>query len=74
MTVDRLEAEIRELMDDPCGGIFIYTWHLTEGDVRWNTGMIGTRRKGRDTFTLPVGADEFLDDLRQLRGAGQEGA
>ena len=56
-----IRAAIRELQADPLGRAIVETWPTRLGEVRWNSGYIQTRAIGREYFSLPIAAGEFLE-------------
>lgn len=64
-------SDIQSLMTDPIGMIVIQVWHVPGGEVRWNCGLVQTRRDGDEYFSLPVPAVEFLAAVQQVVAASE---
>ena len=58
--------EIKELVNDPLGTLFVVVWKVTRGFVRWNCGTIQTRRINDEYWSMPIPAAEWLSNI----GAG----
>jgi hypothetical protein len=61
LSAEQVIAKIKDLYLDPLGMVFVETFPVSFGEVRWNTGMVQSRYHGDKYFSLGMPAEDFLN-------------
>ena len=65
MTWPEICSRIESLQADSLGRAIVETWPTRLGEIRWNGGYIQTRAAGNEYFSLPIAAQEFLEQIEK---------
>lgn len=63
MNSQAIIEEIKRLNNDPLGKIFIQTWEVNQGQIRWVGGNVQVRPTNSKYFSFGEDADDFLKSL-----------